>query len=159
MEIEKRVQIQCKANELWEWVTEFDKIKKWNTSILKEVLISKGEIRKGFLSKILIKEGNKDIWYENEILEYQPLNYLKISLKGSSLGKSPMIVEYRISLQNAKLILIYRASWKPVGILLKLLYPFIKKISIKNIETTLSELKRQVEKNTIANTGNRCASP
>jgi len=151
MEIEKTLQINCTEHELWPWLTEFDKIQKWNTSILKEVLISKGEIKKGFLSKILIKEGKKDIWYENEILEYQPIHYLKISLKGSSLGKSPMIVEYRTSLQNNQLVLFYKTKWKPVGVLLKLLHPFIKKMSIKNIETTLSELKRLVEKNTIAN--------
>jgi len=152
MEIEKMVQIKCKENELWQWLTEFDKIQKWNKSIQQEVLISKGEIKKGFLSKILIKEGKKDIWYESEILEYQPLKYLKISLKGGNLGKSPMIIEYRISLHNSKLILLYKTKWKAVGFLLQLFSPLIKKMSIKNIETTLSELKRQIEKNTIATT-------
>ncbi len=130
---------------LWEWLTDFNKLQKWNKSIVEEELISSGEVGIGFVTKVLIKEGKKNIWYENEILKYEPNKALSIALKGGSLGKSPMIVDYMIKENNGLSELSYSCTWKPVGFLLWLLHPIIKKMANKNVDDVLIELKKQIE--------------
>lgn len=145
MKINKSIIINCKPQELWRWLTEFEKLRKWNKSIVEQQYISSGEVGPGYLTKVLIEEGKKRVWYENEILEYQPNKLLTISLKGGSLGKAPMVIEYEVKEQDSQLELSYKSTWKPVGLLLMLLHPLIKKMSNKNVDNALLTLKQQIE--------------
>lgn len=129
MEINKSVTIECEAQELWRWLTEFDKMKKWNKSVIKEEHVSSGEVREGFTTKLLIKEGKKEVWYENQVLNYNPCQYLRISLKGGGLGKNPMNVSYELIRKNNTTALNYKCTWKPAGFILTLFHPLIKKSS------------------------------
>lgn len=145
MNITKSIQIDCKKEELWSWLTDFEKLKKWNKTIVEEQHISEGNTRKGFKIKVLIKEGNRKIWYNNEIMVYQPNELLRIALSGGTLGTNPMIVEYVITKNNNQLELTLESKWKPSGFMLKLFYPFIKIKATKNTVEVLKELKNQIE--------------
>ncbi|MHA7058362.1 hypothetical protein ACWGOQ_0014155 [Aquimarina sp. M1] len=103
------------------------------------------EIRSGFISKVLINEGGKEIWYENEIKDYNPSKYLSVILKGGNLGKSPMLVKYELIEKTGVVRLEYTCSWEPKEIFLKIIHPIIKKTANKNAEKVLSELKKQIE--------------
>ena len=146
MEINKTITLNCTKEVLWTWLTEFEKLKQWNDTILEEKQISTGATSKGHLSQVLIKEGNQKNWYQNEILEYQPPHLLKIALSGGNLGKNPMFVSYNISETTSQVKLNYNSQWKPSGIILRLLYPLIKMQATKNTEKVLTTLKTQIEK-------------
>ena len=146
MNIKKSIQINCEKEELWVWLTDFSKLKKWNKTILEEQLISEGKVGKDYKTKVLIKEGNRKTWYDNKILVYQPNEFLSIALSGGSLGKNPMIVEYKIDEKNNQLELTLESNWKPSGFILKLLYPLIKIKATKNTVEILQELKSTIEK-------------
>jgi len=146
MTILKSIQIDSKKEELWSWLTEFEKLKKWNKTIIKEEHISKKEAKIGYKTKVLIREGSREIWYNNEILVYQPNECLRIALSGGTLGKNPMIVEYLINEKNNQLELTLESNWKPSGFILKMFYPFIKVKATRNTVEILQELKNQIEK-------------
>lgn len=146
MNITKSIEIACTKDELWPWLIEFEKIKEWNSTIIKEEDISTEKTEKGQTSRILIKEGNREIWYHNEILEYDPKKLLKIKLSGGSLGKHPMVVDYELRQKQDRTELLFKSQWKPSGIVLYLLAPLIKMKSVKNAEEVLKALKLLVEK-------------
>jgi len=146
MNISKSIRINCTKEELWLWLTELEKLKKWNPKIITEEQISTGNPQKGFKSKVLIQEGKKEIWYDNEIIEYQPDELLIITLSGGYLGKYPMTVTYEIDGNDNQLELKYNSKWKPSGILLRLFYPLIKIKATQNTVELLNELKEQIEK-------------
>lgn len=146
MKIRKLVQIDCSKEELWSWLTEFEKIKKWNSTIVKQEQVSQGETKEGFKTKVLIKEGRTSHWYNNEIMTYRPNEILQLVLSGGNLGKNPMFVEYLIKEKNNKIELSLSSQWRPSGFILKLLYPLIKIKAAKNTEEVLQELKKQIEK-------------
>jgi carbon monoxide dehydrogenase subunit G len=146
MDINKSISLKCRPEELWAWLTEFGKLQKWNSTILEEQHISTGEVKAGYITRVLIKEGKEKIWYENEILNYQPYKLLKISLKGGNLGKAPMYIDYEIIDNQDRVELVYKSSWKPIGFMLKLMYPVIKKMANKNVDEVLAALKNQIER-------------
>jgi len=145
MTIKKSILINSKLDELWAYLTEFERIRKWNPSMLSEEIVTQGKVEKGFLSKVLIKEGKRENWYESEILEYQIHDKVMIALKGKNLGKSPMYISYQIKEFKDQLELNYECNWKPVGFILRLLHPIIKSMSDKNAKSCLEALKSQLE--------------
>ncbi len=145
MVINKRVKINCLPGELWNWLVEFDKLKKWNSSLLEEQLISTGESRVGFKSRILIAEGKKKVWYDHVLLNYEPPTFLSISLSGGSLGKSPMTVDYQIHREGDTSLLTYKSSWRARGLILNILQPFIKIAANKNAEKCMASLRKCIE--------------
>jgi len=145
MIITRKIKLKTSKSELWAYLTEFEKLQKWNTSIMKEEELSERPVTKGFTSKILIKEGKKEVWYGSEILDYQENKKLNISLSGGNLGKSPMNIEYQITEKENYTELFYESKWKPAGLLLKLMHPLIKSMSNKNIDGSLTKLKEEIE--------------
>lgn len=146
MIIEKTILLKCTKELLWEWLTDFEKIKVWNPDILEEELISAGEVQPGYRSKMLILEGKKKNWYENEILTFQPGQQLSTVLRGGGLGEGPMAVDYHIQEQGDAIELRYRSSWEPIGLFLKVMHPIIKIVANKNADNCLKRLKEKVER-------------
>ena len=145
MKLNKTITINCTAEELWDWLVTFEKNQQWNECLLEVKKISDGEVKEGFKSRILMQEGKKKVWYDEEILEYSPHDRLKIALKGGNLGKSPMIVDYQIIPNNANVKINFTSSWMPKGLILKLFHKAITKASDKNAEQELQSLKKQIE--------------
>lgn len=145
MLIQRTIFINASNKVVWDWLTEFEKLSTWNPTLLKEELISNGEPRAGFKSRILIREGKKEIWYDNEILEYRPYSLLRVSLEGGHLGKSPMTVDHALYEEGQGVRLEYESNWKPMGFMLKLLYPLISIMANKNATKCLEDLKSCIE--------------
>lgn len=145
MVIQKSIRIKTNREVLWTWLTELEKMKKWNPGIIREEAISNGESGAGFRSKVLIREGRKDIWYNNEILAYDPGTLLRIVLSGGHLGKHPMELDYKITEEGHQVLLHLESRWKPSGLLLHLLYPLIKLKATKSTNEMLRSLKQHIE--------------
>ncbi len=145
MLIKKTIKIDCNREQLWVWLTDFEKIKAWNKDILEEELAPVDEVTEGFKSRILIKEGKQKNWYNNEILTFQKGVHLSTSLTGGNLGKSPMVVDYHIKELENGIELSYQSSWKPIGFFLNFLYPVIRVMANKNADSCLRNLKSDIE--------------
>ncbi len=145
MNIKKTNTFNCDAAELWSWLVEFEKIKKWNCSIIDKQDVSTGQASPGFKSKMLLKEGKKSVWYDSEILEYNPPSNLKMELRGGSLGKSPMFVEHHLKQNGGQVTHEYVVNWEPKGFLLKLFHKSIAKASSKNMDNEIITLRENLE--------------
>ena len=146
MKFTRTATIQATPEKIWDSLTIFTEAQKWSNCLLENEKISNGEICKGFKSKSLIQEGKNKIWYEEEILDYTPHLKLKLKLAGKNLGKNPMYSAYYLEKTNQGTELKQTIEWQPGGIVLKLLHKMITKMSIKNIEKELHDLKEYVEK-------------
>lgn len=118
---------------------------KWNDSVLEAKKISSGEIRNGFKSKVLIQEGKKSEWYDEEIIEYSPFDKLAFQLKGKSLGKLPMMIVYKLAEVDGGVKISLDIEWLPSGFMLKLLHRIIEIMANKNVDADLNKLKVYLE--------------
>ena len=147
MKLSRSISIQASPEEIWESITQLEQIRKWNTSVLKNERISDGDIQAGFLSKTLIQEGKKEVWYDEEILEYTPHTKLRLKLSGGNLGKNPMQIAYELNDNHDQTKVVSTIEWHPSGIILKLLHRVIEKASTKSLENDLENLKNYLEQN------------
>lgn len=146
MIIKKEIQIKCTAEQFWAYIIELKKMQEWNVCLLESENISSGNLREGFKSKILMQEGKKSVWYENEILEYNPHSLLKTSLKGGNLGKSEMIIQYKIVPLAEGIKVSYNNSWEPKGFFMKIFSKKIFSSMEKSATKDLQEIKSKAEK-------------
>lgn len=145
MNFEKNTTINNTPQKVWEHLTEFKKMQKWNDCLLENHNISSGEIKKGFRSKTLMKEGKKAVWYEDELIKFEPCTLLVFKLEGKSLGKKPMVVSYNLSESGKGVKVSQKIEWSPSGLLLKLFHGTIEKMSKKKVEDDLNKLKQYLE--------------
>lgn len=145
MQFERTITIRSSPEIVWDHLTDFKKAKSWNDCLIENKQISEGNIGKGFISKTLIKEGKKNVWYEEEIVDFIPFKKIKLKLSGKNLGKNPMFTTYHLKKIEKEIVLTQSLEWNPSGILLKLLHRLIEKMSIKNVEGDLRKLKAHLE--------------
>jgi hypothetical protein len=120
-------------------------MKKWNPTIVSEEATSSGEPGVGFKSKVMIKEGSNINEYDSEISSYLPGQQLGIILRGASLGKGPMKVDYYLLEEKGETVLRYESRWEPHGIMLKLMSPIITIMARKNVDDVMGRLKKLAE--------------
>ena len=145
MDICKHILIAVPADDIWPLITELDQIIKWNQSIVSSVAVSDGPIQKGFRSRLVLKEGNREVEYQEEVLSYEYLKAVEIQMSGGSLGKNPMNVRYDLVSEGNGTSVTQRCTWKPSGLLLHLVAPIIAKSSAKSLEDNLVKLKKYAE--------------
>jgi len=146
MIIKKEIEINCTAEQFWSYIIELEKMQEWNVCLLESKNVSSGNLKEGFKSKILMKEGEKSVWYENEILDYNPHSLLRTSLKGGNLGKSQMFVTYKIDPQKDGVKVSYENEWEPKGLFMKLFAKKIFSTMDKNATKDLQAIKNRAEK-------------
>ena len=145
MYILKKTHIKTSPEQLWDLLTETEKMKRWNPTIISEEPLSSGEPGVGFKSIVRIKEGSSINEYENEISSYDPVNHLGIMLRGGNLGQGPMNVDYHLIELTDGTELTYESRWEPYGIMLKLMSPLITMMARRNVEDVMGRLKKLAE--------------
>lgn len=133
---------------LWAWLTEPDRIREWNPSVIKDEPETDGLPGPGFVSQMTIKEGRGFNTYRSEILSFVPCEFLEMSLSGGNLGAEPMVLSYAIAARGEASVLTYRTQWAPKGVMLVLLYPLIVWMSRRNVSEQIDVLKRVAERGT-----------
>lgn len=146
MDISHSVHISASPQKLWHALTVFEEMQKWTSSLISEEVISTGEPGPGFISKMTILEGGKQVIYDSEIVTFAPTTRLGIILRGGSLGNGPMSVDYTLTPTGDGTQVDYRTQWQPQGILLKLMAPMITKMSRKNVQAQMANLKTFAER-------------
>ena len=145
MHITKTVQIAAPPELIWELLTDIEQMKQWTPSLVSDEPLSDGPAQVGHISKMKIKEGDKVVDYESEIASYEPTSHLGIVLRGGSLGKGPMFVDYHMSKNDAGITMHYESKWQPHGIALKLMSPIITKMAQRNATNAMNQLKTYAE--------------
>lgn len=140
MHIEQTRRIEASKEEIWTFLTDFERMKSWMPDLVDEVPITAGPTRVGSTSRIRMKEGGKVVEYESEIRAYEPSSRLEVELRGGSLGKNPMCLTYRSSSVTGSTELAYTAAWQPHGFILRLLHPLIAVMSRRNTRAALDKL-------------------
>ena len=145
MDLQQNIRIGAPKTEIWPLLTELDEIKRWNNSIIKSVPVSSETVGAGFRSKLLLKEGNREVEYDEEIVTFDAPNAVEIRMSGGSLGKNPMMVRYDLVEQDEATLLKQSCTWLPSGLLLRLMAVLFSKSSEKTLEENLRKIKELAE--------------
>ncbi len=140
MHIKVNVDIPASSDSLWELLTDPDEIMRWTPAIKKIASDRKGPPEPGQKSIMTMQEGSKLVQYDSEILNVSNKEMLTLQLAGGSLGKHPMTVRYKLSVQPEGTVVEYTADWKPSSYLI-LLAPLITWMSKRNARHQMECLK------------------
>ena len=145
MDIRNRIVIDAPPQNIWPLVTELDQIKRWNQSIVSSKAVSAGLVQEGFRSRLVLKEGSREVEYEEEILVFKSPSTVEVQMSGGSLGKNPMIVRYDLRSEGDRTHLEQRYTWAPSGLMLRLMAGMIAKSSAKVLDENLVQIKSVAE--------------
>ena len=145
MDIRNRIVIDAPPQNIWPLVTELDQIKRWNQSIVSSKAVSAGLVQEGFRSRLVLKEGSREVEYEEEILVFKSPSTVEVQMSGGSLGKNPMIVRYDLRSEGDRTHLEQRCTWAPSGLMLRLMAGMIAKSSAKVLDENLVQIKSVAE--------------
>ena len=141
MNIHKQILIPASPEYVWELLTDIDKIKRWVPCFISDEPVSEGEVGVGYISTLKLKEGSRIVAYESEISAFSPPKRLSIILRGGSLGKEPLHIDYQLSQSHLGTQVIYKNCWRAHGLMLKLIAPLINLMARKNAQQALNALK------------------
>ncbi|MDH3732690.1 MAG: SRPBCC family protein [Gemmatimonadota bacterium] len=145
MKITRSVTIDTTRERLWFFLTDQEAIKRWNTDIISDEVLTEGPLGVGTRSRIMIREGSREVEYANEIIEYDEPDRLSIRLTGGSLGDGPMTIHYVVSGSNGALDVRFDSDWEAHGVVLKLLSPLLTLMGRRNARRVMSRLKEVAE--------------
>ncbi len=140
MNLERTIDLAASPTRVWMCLTEPDLIAQWITELVSDEPITPAPTGVGTRTRMKIREGSRVVEYETEILAYQPQRELSIEMHGGSLGREPMRISYRLEDRGTSTRLVYRASWRPRGVVLHLLLPLIIVVGRRNLRRTLHRL-------------------
>ena len=119
MDIQNCIVIGAPPQNIWPLVTELDQIKRWNQSIVSSEAVSTGAVQEGFRSRLVLREGSREVEYDEEILVFKSPSTVEVQMSGGSLGKNPMVVRYDLRSDGDKTNLDQRCTWAPNGLMLR----------------------------------------
>ncbi|MGJ8530342.1 SRPBCC family protein [Maritalea sp.] len=145
MDLRNRIAIDAPPHIIWPLITKLDQIKRWNQSIVSSEAVSAGSVQEGFRSRLMLKEGSREVEYEEEILVFEPPSTVEVQMSGGSLGKTPMVVRYDLSSEGDKTSLEQRCTWTPGGLMLRLMAGIISQSSARALDENLVQIKSVAE--------------
>ena len=145
MRITRSIGVACSRDRMWFLLTDVEQIQRWVAEILDQEDLTDGPIGPGTRSRVLVREGSKEVWYDHEILMYDEPDHLEFQLAGGSLGAGPMTVGYRVTGEDGRLAVHYRADWKPHGLVLTFMTPLITIMASRNARGAMERLKELAE--------------
>ena len=145
MRIIRSVIVDATREHVWQLLTDHDQIKRWNTDVISDEVLTEGPVGPGTRTRILIREGSKQVAYDNEILEYEEPDRLGMRLTGGSLGEGPMTIRYTVSDRDGHLVVKFDSEWFGRGVMLKLMTPLITLMGHLNARRVMQRLKEVAE--------------
>ena len=145
MNIKRRIEIGKTPADLWPWLTETERIQRWNTDVVSDEPTTPGPAAVGMRTHMKVREGSRVVDYETVLTVYDPEKAVALEMRGGSLGANPMLVSYLLRPVGQGSELIFTSAWQPQGILLRLMSPLIGVMARSKIRGTLSRLKQLAE--------------
>ncbi len=141
MHIEHTIKTVTTPDDLWILLTEPDQIKRWIPELVSDEPTTPGPAGLGTRTRMRLREGSKVGEYATEITVFEPSEHLELRMTGGNLGAGPMVVDYRLMTRKDGTTLRYTSTWRPQGLLLRLLSPLITYISKKKTRSQLERLR------------------
>ncbi len=141
MNIEHEIRIDRAPEALWPWLIETERVQRWNPSIVSDEATTPGPTGVGTRTKMKLREGSKIVDYETELTAYEPDSLVALEMRGGNLGASPMLVRYALSPAGRGTELRYQATWRPRGLMLRLMSPVISIVARRECRRSLARLK------------------
>ncbi len=145
MHIERTIQIRQPAEDLWAWLTETERVQRWNPSIISDEPTTPGPPGVGTRTRMKLREGSRIVDYETELTAYEPATAVALEMRGGNLGVSPMHIRYDLTSNHQGTELRYRARWRPRGLMLRLMSPMIGVMARRECNRSLARLKEIAE--------------
>lgn len=139
------IEIDQSPEQVWSWLSEFDKKQQWMKGLLEEQWIEGRPGAKGSRFIVKIKEGPSVTPYEGVVLDAQRPRFLRCSMTGGC-GKTPMTMEvgYRLIDLGGRTQLEYECGARmETGGFLKLMMPLLTwfgKMQARSFHKTLKTL-------------------
>ena len=145
MNIERTIHIERSPADLWPWLTETERVQRWNPGIVSDEPTTPGPTGVGTRTKMKLREGSEIVDYDTELTAYEPDRLVALEMRGGKLGASPMHVRYTVSSLNGGSELRYRATWRPREMTLRLMSPLIAIVACRQCRRSLAGLKELAE--------------
>ena len=146
MRIAKTVEIACAPEQLWPFLDEPEKQKRWMKGLLANE--QTGPRGVGSTFRMTIQEGRKAAEYQGEVTAYDPPRHLAVRFGGGAFPKGMcMHVDYRLVPQVGRTRLDYvaEAGGARLPWVFRLLMPLLQLFSRLQLNSFLRTLKRLAE--------------
>jgi carbon monoxide dehydrogenase subunit G len=134
---------ECSPRELWPWLDDPERCKRWMKGLLEVRQTSRGPKGKGTTAIMVIQEGGKPVEYEETILEYEPERRFKLRMVGGCLKTMAIEVDYTLEDLGSRTNLHYEFACESQSTLLKLFGPIFgifARMQVKRFFRTLKGL-------------------
>jgi carbon monoxide dehydrogenase subunit G len=144
MHIHRRIDVDCRPEQLWRCLTDIALLKQWVSHLVDEIPDDPAYAGLGALSTIHMREGKKVVAYRSEVTAWQPQRRLAIRLRGGSFANGmAMDVVYVLKPEDGRgIVLDYDATVGLRGLFFTVLAPIIFLVSASNAANDLAKLKR-----------------
>ena len=147
MELKDAIDIDRPPEQVWEWLSDFDKKKLWMKGLVDEKWNEGPPGVKGSRFEVRIKEGAGVSVYEGTVLEAQKPRFFRSRMSGGC-GKEPMTmeIEYRLVDRGGRTTVEYACEPKmKVGGFVKLFLPLLAWFAKKQARSFHRNLKKLAE--------------
>jgi carbon monoxide dehydrogenase subunit G len=96
MKMEFATEIRCPPRELWPWLTEPERMKRWMKGLVSVEGPEPAATRAGSKGKLVIKEGGRVSTYDETITAWEPNRRVAISMTGAHCPGIEMRCDHRL---------------------------------------------------------------
>jgi carbon monoxide dehydrogenase subunit G len=143
MHIHRRIEVDCRPEQLWHCLIDAARLKQWVSHLVDEIPDEPARNGPGALSTIRMREGRKVVDYRSVVTAWEPERRLAIRLSGGSFAKGmEMDVVYVLSpADGATTVLDYDVTVPLKGLFFTLLGPIFLLAAVSNAKRDLAKLK------------------
>jgi len=143
MKLNTELVIDRSPEALWPWLDDPERMKQWMKGLIEVRATSPGPRGAGSTAIVVIREGRRDVEYEETFLEYRPGRRLKLRMLGGRLKTMAIEVDYELHDLGGKTRLAYELACDLQGPMLKLMSPlfgFFARMQLRRFFRRLKEL-------------------
>jgi uncharacterized protein YndB with AHSA1/START domain len=143
MQMKFETEIRRSPKDLWPWLTEPERMKKWMKGLVSIVPNDPGPTRAGSTSKMTVKEGGKLVTYDETILEWNPPRSLRLRLTSPQWKSLQMTMANQLEDLGPSTRLHYQFECQTTNAFFKLLgflFGFFAKLQAKSFMKSLKHL-------------------
>ncbi len=145
MSIEFTTEIRCPPKQLWPWLTEPERMKRWMKGLVSIEPVDSSPMRVGARAKMTIKEGRKEVVYDEQVLEWEPMRRVLVSLTAPHCRGVEIVTGNRLEDLGNATRLHYTCEFRSTSTLFKLLGWLFSLFARMQAKSFLKSLKRLAE--------------
>jgi uncharacterized protein YndB with AHSA1/START domain len=147
MRFELSMEIRRSPKELWPWMTEVARMKRWMKGLVSIEPADMTDVRPGMHFQCTIQEGRRQAAYDEEILEWVPDRRILLSFKSMSTAWQglELVVGYTLHDLGGSTRVDYECNARTTRLLWKILGPLCVVFARMQARSFLASLKKLAE--------------